>query len=222
MSVSEQPRLAAMPGKPPSRRSRRARAGPLAIALAGLVAGAAGCGSDGDGSIPPDVSDGLLSRVEAVEQSVEAGDCDLAQQQAEELVSDVGELPGEVEAEVERGLVDGATQLAELTRTQCEPITGATGLQETEPIEPAPEEEPPEEEQADDEDEGEDEGEEPEEGEDSGEEGEQPPADGGEGEESPTTGEGGGGEPPTGGTEPDTGGIIISPDSGSGSSEGAP
>jgi hypothetical protein len=210
-----------MPGKSPARRFRalrNARPPALAAALAVLAAIVAGCGSDGDGSIPPEVADGLLGRVDAVEQSVAAGDCDLAEQQAEALVSEVGALPAEVEAEVERGLVEGAAQLAELTRAECRQTTGATGVQETDQVEPTPEEEVQPEEQLPDEDEEQQPDEEqpeeeqpPTEGEDGGQ-----GTDGGGEEQPPTEGEDGGGEqPPTGGTEPETGGVI-SPESGQG------
>jgi hypothetical protein len=206
-------RLAAMPGKSFAdrfRARRTARLPLLGLALAGFAVVVAGCGSDGDGSIPPDVSDDLLNRVDAVEQSVAAGDCDLAEQQAEALVNEAGALPAEVEAEVRRALAAGASQLAELTATQCEQTTGATGFQETEPVEPEPQEEqaPPEEEQPEeDEQEQQQPEEQPSEGQDGG--GEQPPTDGGGEEQPPTEGENGGGEsPPTGGTEPETGGVI--------------
>jgi hypothetical protein len=106
----------------------------LALALAG-------CGSDDEGgTIPSTDSENLISLLDAVEDNVAGGNCELAQKQAEEFVDAVNALPAEVGEEVKSGLRDGGSQLAELSAdpSECEDTTGDSGLGGVEP-EPEPE-----------------------------------------------------------------------------------
>jgi hypothetical protein len=97
----------------------------------------AGCGSD-DGTIPPDNARDLITRLEAIDEQVSLGQCSEAQTQAETFASDVEELPGSVDNEVQRGLEESASRLVSLTSSECEPEEGASGADgavttETEP-----------------------------------------------------------------------------------------
>jgi hypothetical protein len=165
----------------------------------------AGCGSD-DGTIPPEDADNLINQLEAVQNYVEEGECDRAEQQAEELVTAVNELPNDVDPEVAGELTKAAANLDQLASEpeQCTE-TGASGIGGVEPtdttdttetVEPettttettTTDEEPPEEETTTIEPPPDDEP-------------EQDP-----GQEPPTGNQGGGGGGPTsGGLEPPTG-----------------
>ncbi len=167
----------------------------------------AGCGSD-DGTIPPGDADNLLNQIDAVRDAVQEGDCDLAQSHAEELISQVDELPNDVDPEVAGALTKAAANLDDLAANpdQCTE-TGASGIpgaqptettDTTETVEPettttettTTDEEPPEEETTTIEPPPDDEPQE--------DPGQQPPTgnQGGQG-----GGAGGGGAPPSGGVE---------------------
>jgi hypothetical protein len=81
----------------------------------------------------------LIGHLDAIEDGVAAGDCDMAQQQADEFVAAVNDLPAEVDDEVKRGLQEAAERLEDLSndRSQCEETTGAT-LDNLEPTTTAP------------------------------------------------------------------------------------
>jgi hypothetical protein len=120
-----------MPGRP--KIALLACVGALVIALSG-------CGSDDEGgTIPSDASDNLISLLDAVEDNVAGGNCELARKQADEFVDAVNALPADVGEEVKSGLRDGGSQLAELSAdpSECEETTGESGFDELEP-EPEP------------------------------------------------------------------------------------
>jgi hypothetical protein len=111
-------RLAAMP--------RRTRISLLSCVLALALTG---CGSNDDGTIPPDDAENLLNQLAAVEQDVDEGNCDFAQQHAQEFVSSVGALPNDVDPKVEQELASAASRLDELASDPSECTeTGTSGL----------------------------------------------------------------------------------------------
>jgi hypothetical protein len=184
-----------MPGK--------ARTFVLAGAIAAVLAG---CGSDDDGTIPEDRADGLLDRLQAVEEQL-ASNCELAQDQAETFLDDVDLLPAEVGEEVKGALREAGVRLVALTADpeQCtaQGATDPAGVEppETEPTtEPTTTEETTTEEEPEDEEDGEEQEEEPDEG-GPPPGGEQPPGGGGEGE---SPGQDGGISPESGGIGGDT------------------
>ena len=77
-------RLAAMPGRPQ-------------IALLACLSAVAlgGCGSDEEGTIPVGNSNQLVQILEGIEDNVAGGNCELAQDQANELVDAANALPAE-------------------------------------------------------------------------------------------------------------------------------
>ena len=105
--------------------------------LAGLCAAAiAGCGSDEAGTIPAQNSEQLTSLLDAIESDVATGDCDLAQQHAQEFVDNVNLLSADVDREVKGALQEAGARLSELSTdpSQCE-TTGTTDLGGVEPAE---------------------------------------------------------------------------------------
>jgi hypothetical protein len=117
-------RLAAMPG--------RIQITLLACLCAAILTG---CGSDEQGTIPNSNSEQLMGLLDGIEENVAGGNCELAQEQANEFVDAVNQLPAEVDDEVKGGLQDAAAQLVELSndRSECEDTTGETGFDELEP-----------------------------------------------------------------------------------------
>jgi hypothetical protein len=108
----------------------------LAIAAAALLAG---CGGD-DPTIPADRGEQLLTRLDEVEGAVAEGNCEGAQGSADLFVTQVDELPAEVDDEVKRLLMAGGERLQELATEQCEEPT-PTGPTGEEGFVPPPEEE---------------------------------------------------------------------------------
>ncbi|HEX2468891.1 MAG TPA: hypothetical protein VHJ54_11855 [Solirubrobacterales bacterium] len=97
----------------------------LAIAVATLLAG---CGGDDGGTIPADRADQLTARLTEVEGAVAEGDCDGARASANLFVTQVDQLPAEVDDEVKQALREGGERLQQLATEQCEePDVGATG-----------------------------------------------------------------------------------------------
>lgn len=91
--------------------------------LACLCAGAgalAGCGSGGDGTIPPEESEALVKRLEALDDKLLAGECEDAQLEAAEVARIVEQdLPEDVDPEVRDALEEASANLTELTESQC-------------------------------------------------------------------------------------------------------
>jgi hypothetical protein len=85
----------------------------------------------------------MLGRLAAVEQAIASGDCDLAEAQATELVTEVNGLPSSVGVETKDALRQAATNVAQLATDpeECEPTgaTGESGVQTTEPETTEPE-----------------------------------------------------------------------------------
>lgn len=104
---------------------RRARKPLLVVVSAVLLAG---CGSDDEGTIPSGDADNLINLVNAVEEAVAEQNCDFAEDNADEFVAAVNNLPAEVDDEVKEGLREAGNRMTELSRdpAQCEP-SGATG-----------------------------------------------------------------------------------------------
>ena len=116
----------------------------LVLVLSALALGA--CGSGDDGTIPQGDADALLSTLDQIEQSVDAGDCSIATNVATQLVTQVNGLPKEVGEETKAALRDASNNLVALTQdpTKCEEpdqeqttttetgATGASGFEEGE------------------------------------------------------------------------------------------
>jgi hypothetical protein len=88
----------------------------------------AGCGGD-SGTIPPQDANTLLNELKAVRSDVEAGNCDTAQQHAQELIGAVAQLPNDVDPDVASELTKAADHLDQLAATQCTGTTGLGGVQ---------------------------------------------------------------------------------------------
>jgi len=105
---------------------------PICLLVCGFALALAGCGSDDDGTIPPDDAEGLLTVLAAVEKYADEGNCELAQSQAAEFISRVNALPNDVDPEVAGELTKAATNLDGLAANDCTE-TGASGLDEVQP-----------------------------------------------------------------------------------------
>ncbi|MDX6581349.1 MAG: hypothetical protein QOI10_533 [Solirubrobacterales bacterium] len=88
----------------------------------------AGCGGD-SGTIPPQDANTLLNELKAVRTDVESGDCDTAQQHAQELIGAVAQLPNDVDPDVASELTKASEHLDQLASTQCTGASGLTGVQ---------------------------------------------------------------------------------------------
>ena len=121
-------RLAAMPGK-----GARATCASAVAACALLLAA---CGGEDEGTIPQEQGATLLAQLDALESSVETGDCDAAEATADEFAANVNALPGEVPQDVRGALIKASANLEELAAdpTQCkEPELGPTDTETTTP-----------------------------------------------------------------------------------------
>jgi hypothetical protein len=125
-------------------RSRRRTIAPALAAVLSVAAAALAACSDGDDR------DKLLSQasavqlrasLDAVEENVDAGNCQGAANQAATLRQQVDALPNRISRKLRRVLADGADRLETLISTDCEPA-GATGTTAP-PTEEVPEEEKP-------------------------------------------------------------------------------
>ena len=122
------------PPRPLSTLAAMARRRRISLLWCVLALAIAGCGSGDGGTIPPEEADNLLTLLSDVEDDVAAGDCDLAQQHAQEVVDTVATLPGDVDPEVADALAGAADNLDRLAQSpdQC-PETGASGAAEEQP-----------------------------------------------------------------------------------------
>jgi hypothetical protein len=125
--------------KQPSRLAAMLSGGRVSLLAIAAAAVLVGCGGD-DPTIPADKGDELLTRLDEVEGAVAEGKCDGAQESADLFVTQVDQLPAEVDDEVKKLLRAGGERLQELASEQCEeaPPTGASG---EEGFVPPPEEE---------------------------------------------------------------------------------
>ena len=112
--------------KPITRLAAMPRRGPICLLACVFALAFASCGSSNDGTIPPDEADTLLTLVAAVKNDVVNGECDRAKAHAQELVSEVDQLPNEVDRDVADELAKAATNLEGLSETDCTD-TGASG-----------------------------------------------------------------------------------------------
>jgi hypothetical protein len=107
----------------------------MTLAACLCVGAVAGCGGSDDGTIPPESGEDMLTRLDALEERVQAGDCTGtagAVAQAEEIERLVGELPSSVDDEVREALERSSANLIELTAEQCdEGASGEGGAQTT-------------------------------------------------------------------------------------------
>jgi hypothetical protein len=94
-----------------------------------------GCGSSDDGTIPPSDAENLLTLLSAVQTEAAQGECELAQDHAQEFVSAVGNLPPDVDPKVADELDTAATNLDQLAKDPAEcteaGASGALGDQST-------------------------------------------------------------------------------------------
>ena len=102
----------------------------------------AACGGEEEpeGTIPPETGQGIVQRLDQLEDQVENGECDDAEQSALAVAEAVKTLPAEVDGELRETLVEASANVVTLTREDCEeppdkpekdpvvpPETGATG-----------------------------------------------------------------------------------------------
>jgi hypothetical protein len=100
----------------------------ISLLVCAFALGFSACGGDDDGTIPPDDADNLLNQVEAVKDAVDEGNCELAQDHAQELISVVNNLPNEVDSKVASELTKAASNLDELAADPTECVSGASGV----------------------------------------------------------------------------------------------
>jgi hypothetical protein len=112
----------------------RSKAILAAIALAASLA-VAGCGGDSEGGdLPQEDATTLLSQLEQVQANVDVGSCFVAGDEADILISEIEDLPSDVDADLREALERGARQLTVLVEDpeQCErPTTVETTTEET-------------------------------------------------------------------------------------------
>jgi hypothetical protein len=93
-----------------------------------LALAISGCGSGNDGTIPPNDAETLLNLLSAVQTEAAQGECELAQDHAQEFVSAVGNLPSDVDPKVADELDSAATNLDQLAKDPSECTeAGASG-----------------------------------------------------------------------------------------------
>lgn len=109
---------------------RRAPKPLLALVCAALLGG---CGGGGEGTIPSDDAEGLITLLDAIRADLDAGDCDLAADHATEFTGAVNGLPNEVDNDVQGALIESAARLAELSTdsAQCEAASSEEDVEQT-------------------------------------------------------------------------------------------
>jgi len=122
--------MTVVPG-PPEPITRLAAMGwrrPISLLLCVLSLAIAGCGSD-DGTIPPDSSDQLLNLLAGAQSAIGEGECERAQQFAQEFVNQTENLPESVDPEVAEELANAGTNLDNLASddSECSADSLATG-----------------------------------------------------------------------------------------------
>jgi hypothetical protein len=116
------------------------------MVVAGLALAGCGGDSEGEGDIPASEAATLLGQLEEVQANVDVGSCFVAADETENLITEIEDLPDEVDADLRRALENGAEQLQVLLQDpdQCE--RPETTTEETTTEETTTEEEPTEEE----------------------------------------------------------------------------
>jgi hypothetical protein len=101
----------------------------VAGALAGASMGVLGCGGGGPKpSIPADNAATLLGELQEIQANVETGSCFVASDRTDSLISDIQNLPSDVNSDVQNALENGAKQLTILLSdpSKCEAHTTST------------------------------------------------------------------------------------------------
>jgi outer membrane murein-binding lipoprotein Lpp len=101
----------------------------LALMMAAVAAGVAGCGDSGPApSIPADDAQTLDAKIQEIEANVQVGSCLVAQTKTDDLIADVQDLPSSVDSDVRRALESGANNLKLLLSdpSQCATRTTST------------------------------------------------------------------------------------------------
>jgi hypothetical protein len=101
----------------------------LSVALGAVVAVAlASCGSDDEGTIPPQSAAAMLTALENARGEQSQGDCTGVSDAAGNLLTAINEAPDTVDPDVRQAILDGANNLRALAEDEntCEP-TGPTG-----------------------------------------------------------------------------------------------
>ena len=95
----------------------------LAFSLAAALALSAcgGGGGDRTGLLPGKTADEIVSNLNSVEASFEAGSCVQATQKADDVVSQVESLPASVEPQLRQELHRGAMRLQDRVASDCQP-----------------------------------------------------------------------------------------------------
>jgi hypothetical protein len=84
----------------------------LALFLAAVAAGVAGCGNSGPApSIPAADAATLDSKIQEIEANVQVGSCVVAESKTDDLIADVQSLPSSVNSDVKAALENGANNL---------------------------------------------------------------------------------------------------------------
>jgi hypothetical protein len=84
----------------------------LALILAAVAAGAAGCGNGGPApSIPAADAQTLDAKIQEIQANVQVGSCLVAETKTDDLISDVQNLPSSVNPDVKQALENGANNL---------------------------------------------------------------------------------------------------------------
>jgi hypothetical protein len=116
----------------------------LSLALGATCAFAlVACGSDDEGTIPPDDAQAMLDALGDAQAERDEQDCAGLADAAGNLITEVDDLPDSVDPEVRTALAEGGQNLQDLAsdESKCEPAgpTGPTGPsgQQTETTEPA-------------------------------------------------------------------------------------
>jgi hypothetical protein len=79
------------------------------------------CGGDDDqGTIPQAEGNAILDQLETVQEQVDAGECDAAEETAQQVQAAIDGIGQDVSDELEEALVSASGNLTALTRTQCE------------------------------------------------------------------------------------------------------
>lgn len=101
----------------------------LSVALGAVVAVAlASCGSDDEGTIPPQSAAAMLTALENARGEQSQGDCTGVSDAAGNLLTAINEAPDTVDPDVRQAILDGANNLRALAEdeSRCQ-STGATG-----------------------------------------------------------------------------------------------
>jgi len=115
----------------------------LSVALGAVVAVAlASCGSDDEGTIPPQSAAAMLTALENARGEQSQGDCTGVSDAAGNLLTAINEAPDTVDPDVRQAILDGANNLRALaedeSRCQSTGATGESGPQPSEETETTP------------------------------------------------------------------------------------